>query len=183
MIFAERFREYISLHTLYTTTFSNENIPPFRQKPEENRKPSKTYSVKSIFMPSRRKFFHNFRQNSCNFREFMLYLKRFPFGNQNAQIAQLVEQRTENPRVAGSIPALGIFCCTNIKKQQAAFSQHFRLSIKNTVSLLKLIPKRYRIFYLPKFSVLSECVRTPAHRPFLAHLPLLRIFPKLCLFC
>ena len=39
----------------------------------------------------------------------MLYLKRFPFGNQNAQIAQLVEQRTENPRVAGSIPALGIF--------------------------------------------------------------------------
>ena len=24
-----------------------------------------------------------------------------------AQIAQLVEQRTENPRVAGSIPALG----------------------------------------------------------------------------
>ena len=29
----------------------------------------------------------------------------------NAQIAQLVEQRTENPRVAGSIPALGIFYC------------------------------------------------------------------------
>ncbi len=27
----------------------------------------------------------------------------------DAQIAQLVEQRTENPRVAGSIPALGIF--------------------------------------------------------------------------
>ena len=26
-----------------------------------------------------------------------------------AQIAQLVEQRTENPRVAGSIPALGMF--------------------------------------------------------------------------
>ena len=27
-----------------------------------------------------------------------------------AQIAQLVEQRTENPRVAGSIPALGTIC-------------------------------------------------------------------------
>ena len=27
----------------------------------------------------------------------------------DAQIAQLVEQRTENPRVAGSIPALGIY--------------------------------------------------------------------------
>jgi hypothetical protein len=26
----------------------------------------------------------------------------------HAQVAQLVEQRTENPRVAGSIPALGI---------------------------------------------------------------------------
>ena len=31
----------------------------------------------------------------------------------NAQIAQLVEQRTENPRVAGSIPALGIFSVRN----------------------------------------------------------------------
>ena len=29
-------------------------------------------------------------------------------GRHFAQIAQLVEQRTENPRVAGSIPALGI---------------------------------------------------------------------------
>ncbi len=26
----------------------------------------------------------------------------------NAQIAQLVEQRTENPRVTGSIPVLGM---------------------------------------------------------------------------
>ena len=36
--------------------------------------------------------------NDCKFKELA-----------NAQIAQLVEQRTENPRVAGSIPALGIF--------------------------------------------------------------------------
>ena len=36
-------------------------------------------------------------------------LLRFTICNykKNAQIAQLVEQRTENPRVAGSIPALG----------------------------------------------------------------------------
>jgi hypothetical protein len=27
--------------------------------------------------------------------------------HQNAQVAQLVEQRTENPRVGGSIPSLG----------------------------------------------------------------------------
>ena len=27
-----------------------------------------------------------------------------------AQLAQLVEQRTENPRVSGSIPELGIYC-------------------------------------------------------------------------
>ena len=30
--------------------------------------------------------------------------------NQYAQVAQLVEQWTENPRVAGSIPALGTTC-------------------------------------------------------------------------
>ena len=31
------------------------------------------------------------------------------FIGEYAQIAQLVEQRTENPRVTGSIPVLGIF--------------------------------------------------------------------------
>ena len=30
-------------------------------------------------------------------------------GVSHAQIAQLVEQRTENPRVTGSIPVLGIY--------------------------------------------------------------------------
>ena len=30
-----------------------------------------------------------------------------------AQLAQLVEQRTENPRVSGSIPELGILFCKN----------------------------------------------------------------------
>ena len=34
-----------------------------------------------------------------------------------AQIAQLVEQRTENPRVAGSIPALGIFFVFKLYKK------------------------------------------------------------------
>ena len=34
---------------------------------------------------------------------------------QDAQIAQLVEQRTENPRVTGSIPVLGIFLATGIR--------------------------------------------------------------------
>ena len=33
----------------------------------------------------------------------------FTYDNVYAQIAQLVEQRTENPRVTGSIPVLGIF--------------------------------------------------------------------------
>ena len=32
------------------------------------------------------------------------------FIGHQAQLAQLVEQRTENPRVSGSIPELGIFC-------------------------------------------------------------------------
>ena len=31
----------------------------------------------------------------------------WPFAGSGAQVAQSVEQRTENPRVAGSIPALG----------------------------------------------------------------------------
>ena len=35
----------------------------------------------------------------------------------NAQIAQLVEQRTENPRVTGSIPVLGIFLWYGILAQ------------------------------------------------------------------
>ena len=35
------------------------------------------------------------------------------FIGEYAQIAQLVEQRTENPRVTGSIPVLGIF---NVEK-------------------------------------------------------------------
>ena len=34
---------------------------------------------------------------------------------QDAQIAQLVEQRTENPRVTGSIPVLGIFLAKGIR--------------------------------------------------------------------
>ena len=33
-----------------------------------------------------------------------------------AQIAQLVEQRTENPRVTGSIPVLGILCVSFMHK-------------------------------------------------------------------
>ena len=41
--------------------------------------------------------------------QFLCYYMRCKFRELiNAQIAQLVEQRTENPRVAGSIPALGI---------------------------------------------------------------------------
>ena len=32
---------------------------------------------------------------------------KFSISATRAQVAQLVEQRTENPRVAGSIPALG----------------------------------------------------------------------------
>ncbi len=39
----------------------------------------------------------------------MIYFTKF-----YAQIAQLVEQRTENPRVAGSIPALGICLCKEV---------------------------------------------------------------------
>lgn len=37
--------------------------------------------------------------------------------DRDAQIAQLVEQRTENPRVTGSIPVLGIFLWYGILAQ------------------------------------------------------------------
>jgi hypothetical protein len=40
-----------------------------------------------------------------------------PQGSNGAQIAQLVEQRIENPRVAGSIPALGTTNKLKIKKE------------------------------------------------------------------
>ena len=46
----------------------------------------------------------------CKFRELI-----------NAQIAQLVEQRTENPRVAGSIPALGILNAEGCLGKNLAF--------------------------------------------------------------
>ena len=53
--------------------------------------------------------FTDFWKNSVAQEEFLWYDITCKFtGLANAQIAQLVEQRTENPRVAGSIPALGI---------------------------------------------------------------------------
>ena len=40
----------------------------------------------------------------------------------SAQIAQLVEQRTENPRVTGSIPVQGIYFCFNLSFILSAYS-------------------------------------------------------------
>ena len=37
---------------------------------------------------------------------------------QDAQIAQLVEQRTENPRVTGSIPVLGIIGSSDTRNKK-----------------------------------------------------------------
>ena len=42
---------------------------------------------------------------------------------QDAQIAQLVEQRTENPRVTGSIPVLGISYCHKLNIMYGALAQ------------------------------------------------------------
>ena len=41
-------------------------------------------------------------------------LIRIKSNNHYAQIAQLVEQRTENPRVTGSIPVLGIWGISSV---------------------------------------------------------------------
>ena len=53
--------------------------------------------------------------------QFLCYYMRCKFRELiNAQIAQLVEQRTENPRVAGLIPALGIFLFFRYALEKAA---------------------------------------------------------------
>ena len=60
---------------------------------------------------------HNPKAAGSNPAPAIVFLWKFDFiyKEQNtvfssfAQVAQLVEQRTENPRVTGSIPVLGIF--------------------------------------------------------------------------
>ena len=49
----------------------------------------------------------------------------------NAQLAQLVEQRTENPRVSGSIPELGILYSIEPYKNKRRYSMkiYFRENI------------------------------------------------------
>ncbi len=76
----------------------------------------------------------------------------------SAQIAQLVEQRTENPRVAGSIPALGIFyflfsffCSRLVRKSLGIF--YFLLSFFFFCS--RLVRKSLSIF-LFHFLILSS---------------------------
>ena len=71
--------------------------------------------------------FTDFCKNSVACETFLWYDNVCKFKElANAQIAQLVEQRTENPRVAGSIPALGIFlylffCSRLVKKSLGIF--------------------------------------------------------------
>ena len=52
-----------------------------------------------------------------------------------AQIAQLVEQRTENPRVAGSIPALGTILMDSVLLRIESF---FAIKYNNKNFLKKL---------------------------------------------
>ena len=65
--------------------------------------------------------FTDFCKNSVACETFLWYDNVCKFKElANAQIAQLVEQRTENPRVAGSIPALGIFLFFRYALEKAA---------------------------------------------------------------
>ena len=45
-----------------------------------------------------------------------------------AQIAQLVEQRTENPRVTGSIPVLGILPSESEKRVDKPFARWYYIT-------------------------------------------------------
>ena len=75
--------------------------------------------------------FTDFCKNSVACETFLWYDNVCKFKElANAQIAQLVEQRTENPRVAGSIPALGIFlylffCSRLVRKSLGIFLYRF----------------------------------------------------------
>ena len=88
--------------------------------------------------------FTDFCKNSVACETFLWYDNVCKFKElANAQIAQLVEQRTENPRVAGSIPALGIFyfllsffffCSLLVRKSLSIFLFHFLILSSLTFS-------------------------------------------------
>ena len=92
--------------------------------------------------------FTDFCKNSVACETFLWYDNVCKFKElANAQIAQLVEQRTENPRVAGSIPALGIFlylffCSRLVRKSLGIFLYLFFCS--------RLVRKSLGIFLLEK---------------------------------
>ena len=65
-------------------------------------------------------------------------------GRQSAQIAQLVEQRTENPRVAGSIPALGTICGFNSVVE--CHLAKVKVASSNLVTRSKFKTKDWRLF-------------------------------------
>ena len=86
----------------------------------------------------------------CKFRELI-----------NAQIAQLVEQRTENPRVAGSIPALGIFLFSNNQSASKNYSRNLPQIVTHILqkdffrhALEKSRPRRGGLIYF--VSILSN---------------------------
>ena len=55
-----------------------------------------------------------------------------------AQVAQSVEQRTENPRVTGSIPVLGTFAGTEIlKKSFSSFCVLYFLFLSFSTKLIQ----------------------------------------------
>ena len=58
-----------------------------------------------------------FKTRTFDITKTLIYTYKFAFGKTNAttsgQIAQLVEQRTENPRVGGSNPPLGTISFPN----------------------------------------------------------------------
>ena len=63
-----------------------------------------------------------------------------PFGF----IAQLVEQRTENPCVAGSIPA----GATSLKKFKASIASFFVFLLLNKINIINITNARYNLFQL-----------------------------------
>jgi hypothetical protein len=63
-------------------------------------------------------------------------MRATPSAPNKGQVAQLVEQRTENPRVGGSIPPLATILFNDLRRFQASFKKPLR---EFCVSLIEVL--------------------------------------------
>ena len=91
----------------------------------------------------------------CWTRRFFCSIRLYVYRQKDAQVAQLVEQRTENPRVGGSIPSLStisfkcllwaLFLCS-ANQTSLCSSSWGRASLWNLISLRAFQPSLNKVF-------------------------------------